>query len=179
MEEKVTQVPKTHKKRKLIIVLTLFIVIVAGFVLTYFKFMKHTPVISPFIKSQVSTPIFLPSQKDYKVDPQSVTFDTREKLLTFTATNIGDGSTVVVTQQPTPDTFTDIPQYFDKLVEAMGQYKQFDSLNGKVTLTKPTELKGSQTAVLNQNGTLLFARPSRDLTDDDWRRFFNGLVLNK
>lgn len=172
-------IKKHSSKTKLLIITVCLIIVLAGAALAFSKLTKKTPVISPFIKSQLSSPIFLPSQKDFTVEPNSVTFDVREKLLTFTAVSIKDQTRLVITQQPTPDTFTDIPQYYDKLVEAMGQYKQFDSLNGKVTLTKPTELKGGQTAVLNQNGTLMFVRPNKDLNDDDWRRFFNSLILQK
>jgi hypothetical protein len=50
---------------------------------------------------------------------------------------------------------------------------------GTVKLTKPTELKGGQSAISRSGGTLLFAHPERNMTDTLWKDFFNSLEIVK
>jgi len=111
----------------------------------------------------------------YEVDPSKTSYDASSKVLIFHAKQ--EGVELIITEQATPDPFNDIPQYYPKLIEKLNGYKDFDSINGSVSLTRPTELKGGQTAVFNGKGTLIFVKPSRALSDDDWRAFFNSLVI--
>jgi hypothetical protein len=115
-----------------------------------------------------------PAQK-YVLAPDKASYDQQAKVLIFHATK--PGIDLTISQQATPEQFTDIPEYFPKLVEKLNSYSGFDSLNGKVYLTRPTELKGQQSAVFNGKGTLMFVQPSRDLANDEWREFFNALIL--
>ncbi|HSX07383.1 MAG TPA: hypothetical protein VLG11_00650 [Candidatus Saccharimonadales bacterium] len=85
------------------------------------------------------------------------------------------GITLSVTEQATPPVFGDVPQYYPSLLAKMNEYASFNSALGTVYLTKPTELGGNQTAVLNGNGTLLFVRPSTALTTGGWQQFFGSL----
>jgi hypothetical protein len=86
---------------------------------------------------------------------------------------------MVLSEQPTPDSFTDVPQVYDKVVDSMQEYQKFDVDVGTVHLTRPPSLNGKQAAVLNTKGTLLFAKPDKDLSEDQWRRFFNSFVVEK
>jgi CxxC motif-containing protein (DUF1111 family) len=44
-------------------------------------------------------------------------------------------------------------------------------------LTHPKELSGGQSAVANKAGTLIFAKPSVNLTNDEWKDFFESLRI--
>jgi len=83
------------------------------------------------------------------------------------------------TEQATPQVFSEIPQYFPTLLTKMNQYASFTSAVGTVYLTKPTELKGGQTAVLEARGSLLFIRPNQEFTDRQWQQLFDSLRLFK
>lgn len=159
------------------IFITILLLAAAALAVIYYLQSHRSSIIPPEIDRQVSFVVFLPSSADYDVKIGSINFDSTEKVLGFEAVSKQDGSQLTFSEQAAPDTFTDIPQYYDKLVEAMGQYRQIDTYNGRVTLTKPAELNGKQTAVLNAKGTLMFVRPSRELSDDEWRKIFNNLEV--
>ena len=94
-------------------------------------------------------------------------------VLTLNATQADQQFTV--TEQATPEVFNDVPQYYSTLLARLNQYGSFGTLNGTVYLTLPKELNGDQQAVLNNNGTLVFAHANHKLTNDKWQRFFNDL----
>jgi hypothetical protein len=134
------------------------------------------PIPTP-VKRQVTSTILIPKISDAVVDRQSVKYDKSLKLLSYTA--IVYGVKTVVSEQPTPDSFVDIPQVYDKVVSSMGEYKTFEVDVGTVHLTRPKELNGKQAAVLNTKGTLLFAKPEQDLSDDQWRKLFGSFDILK
>ena len=86
---------------------------------------------------------------------------------------------MLISEQATPQVFNDIPEYYPKLIEKLNGYSDFDSVLGKVSLTKPKELNGAQSAVFNGKGTLMFVRPNQSLSDDDWRQFFDQMTIWK
>jgi hypothetical protein len=111
------------------------------------------------------------------VDRKTVKYDSGLKLLSFTA-SVG-GISTVFSEQPTPDSFNDAPQIYDKVLERMNDYSKFDVVAGTVHLTRPSDLGGKQAAVMNTKGTLLFAKPDRDLSTDQWRRLFLGVNVDQ
>jgi hypothetical protein len=129
------------------------------------------------VKQQVTSTILVPAANTAKIQPGTAKYDDKLKLLSYT-TNF-QGVNTIISEQPTPDSFVDIPQVYDKVVTQMGEYQSFDVDIGTVHLTRPSDLKGRQAAVLNTKGTLLFAKPSSDLTDDQWRKLFNSFAVSK
>lgn len=125
------------------------------------------------IRKQVNYVILAPVSGATVVDRESTKFDTKLKLLSFNAT-LNDIK-MVISQQPTPDSFSDIPQVYDKVVANMNEYSKFDVIVGTVHLTRPKDLGGKQAAVINTKGTLMFVKPDKDLTDDQWRLFFKNI----
>ena len=113
----------------------------------------------------------------YTIDSKLVSFDASAKVLVFHAKK--SGQDMLISEQSTPPVFNDIPEYYPKLIEKLNGYLDFDSLNGKVSLTKPKELNGVQSAVFNGKGTLMFVKPNHALSDDDWRQFFNQMTIWK
>ena len=112
---------------------------------------------------------------EFKVDRGAVKYSVngQDKLVTFVARGLTNN--LSFTEQAVPDSFNDIPQLYDKLIEKLRAYSTFDSVNGTVSLTRPEELKGGQTAVMRAKGTMVFVRPDKDLSADDWRRLMNNL----
>jgi len=70
-------------------------------------------------------------------------------------------------------------QDYDKVVTSMNGYGKFDCDSGTVHLTRPKDLAGKQAAVMNAKGTLMFVKPASDLSEDQWRKLFNGLEVIK
>lgn len=133
------------------------------------------PPIPGSIKSQLTSTLLVPVGKGVEVDRESARFDADLNLLTYNAT--WEGRTIVVSQQPAPESFADIPGYYDKVTAQMSQYAQFDVEIGSVRLTRPKDAGGKPAAVLYAKGTLLFAKPDAELSTDQWRRFFTTLTV--
>ncbi|MDB5178429.1 MAG: hypothetical protein JWN01_372 [Patescibacteria group bacterium] len=130
------------------------------------------------IKTQLTFPVFYPDPTTgYKIDPGSITYSARDKVLIFNVSS--SGNRIVFSEQGTPGPFNDVAGYYDKFIEKLGGYASFDSTNGKVSLAHPQELKGGQSAIMNAKGTLLFAHPDKDLSDDNWHKLFNAMAMEK
>lgn len=132
------------------------------------------------VAKQLSFGVYFPATKTSlaSIKQGTVQYQSNGGLFSYIAT-LKDGTTVSVNQQATPESFVDIPQAYDKLVSSLQPYNSFDSINGRVSLTHPKELKGSQSAIMNAKGTLLFAQPSKPLSNEQWRQLFNGLFAQQ
>jgi hypothetical protein len=121
--------------------------------------------------------IWYPTSKglNLKVDRGTIkyTHTGPDKLVSFIARS--ETQNLTFTEQPQPESFNDVPQLYEKLIEKLRGYSNFDSVNGTVSLTRPEELKGGQTAVMKSKGTLVFIKPETDLSADDWRKIMNNL----
>ena len=81
-----------------------------------------------------------------------------------------------ITEQPSPDTFTDIPEFSSKFFQQAGEYKTFESATGTVHLLHPQ--KGvKDAAAMNAKGTLMFINPSVSFNEDDWRKLFQSISI--
>jgi hypothetical protein len=128
------------------------------------------------IKEQLDILVFLPKESgSLRIDRPTFKYDASLKVMSVVVGSYGIKNTV--SEQPTPDAFNDIPGYYDKLTERLNTYANFDTELGRVYLTRPVELKGKQSAIMNGKGTLMFASPDKDLTSSQWRRFFNSLQI--
>lgn len=161
------------KRLRLIVV----IVAVLGLVVIVAMLLGPKPPVPAEVKRAVTSTILIPKTRNVVVSRESMSYNSQIKLLTYQA--IVYGTKTVVSEQPTPESFIDIPQVYDKLVASMNEYSKFDSTSGTVHLTRPSNLKGKQTALMNAKGTLMFVKPESDLTEDQWRKFFNGIEVVK
>ncbi len=148
---------------------------VVGIILIAILSIHHSP-FEP-VRKQISFLVFAPGDP-YEVDPKSVSYDDKAKVLYFKA-QAGSGAVLNFNEQATPDSFVDVPEVYSKLTEKLQEYKTLDTAAGRVSLTHPVELKGKQTAVVLSQGTMIFVRPDKDLSEDDWRELFNHLVIIK
>lgn len=133
----------------------------------------HRPVIPSSISRQVSFEIFVPSGADRK----SVTYDSNAQLLNF---NIhADGTSIAFTEQATPGVIASSPTM---LVNGFGRLKNETALAtaiGTAYVGNNQTLNGQQTLGMNTQGTLLFARPNKNLTQAQWRKLFQFVTIIK
>jgi hypothetical protein len=153
------------------------LLVVVGAAALLFSFWQQTQARLPEeIQRKVNFFVYLPEEGSvYELDRDSLRFDDSSRVLSFVARS--PQGTVSVTQQATPEAFQDIPNYYSQLLDKLHQYEILQTGIGTVTLTRPEELKGLQTAVANPPGTLLFARPEKDLSSSEWKAFFDSLEV--
>ena len=150
------------------------IVLTVGILFGYVQSQQIQQIIPTGIKKQINFLVLVPNKTaQVTIDKKSIKYDAKDKLLIY-STQMTNGIKLTISEQATPESFTDVPQVYDKLIESLFQYSAFDSVNGKVFLTHPKELKGGQSAVMNAKGTLMFVKPSKDIDIDTWRHFFNN-----
>jgi hypothetical protein len=110
---------------------------------------------------------------DLKPDASTYKYNAPDKQVSFVVHY--QGRPIIVSQQPTPDQMTDIPEYYPKFISQLGGYSSFDTALGRVDLAKPAGQ--TQVAIINTKGTLNFLRSDKELTADDWRRLFSHLTF--
>ena len=175
MERKV--IVRTSRKALFVTIAVIVMIVLAGVVI--FAQAKSEQLIPENIKKQLSFNVILPTDTETsKIDKTSIKYSADEKLLAYEV-NLSDGNKLVVSEQPSPESFIDAPQSYDKLIGSLQQYAAFDTQKGRVFLTKPENLKGGQTAVMNSSGVLLFIRPEKALTEDAWKQLFNNIEIVK
>lgn len=158
------------------IVAVLIIMSVAGY-FGYNRWRNSQKILPTTVKDQLTFPFYWPDKTaPLMIDKKTIKYDANSKAISYIA-QTSDGAVLTISQQATPQSFTDVPQAYSKLVEILVQYGVFDSPNGTVYLTHPKQLKGGQTAVMNSKGTLVFVKPDKNLSDDTWHKVFNNLKI--
>lgn len=87
-----------------------------------------------------------------------------------------DGKQVFVSEQATPDVFSQNGVYAYKLSQAH-EYNSFNSSAGEISLTRPTGLSNQTVAWDNAKNTLVLAHALGPLTNTDWQRLFNNMLV--
>lgn len=153
--------------------------IVASATIFSFFFVRLHPAspVPDTIKKQLTSTLLLPRSGTVTISRPSVKYEPKQKLLSYTVTYAG--TELVLSEQPTPESFVDIPQVYKKVVDEMNNYSSFDADIGTIHLTMPKTLQGKQAAVLNTKGTLLFAKTTHNLSNDQWRLFFNQFQVER
>lgn len=140
-------------------------------------FLWFRPALPGAIRKQLSITPLVPRGPAVTIDRGSVTYAPSSQVLTYNTEAFG--GRIVVNEQPTPDYFTQTPGAYAELRKAMNEYQQLDTSTGTIYLTRPRDLGGRQIAVLNTAGTLVFARPDFDLSNEQWKRFFGAMVIQQ
>lgn len=146
----------------------------------FFAYKAYRSSQAPFsasIRKQVTSTILYPDPEklDYVIKRDTVKYDAESKLLSYVITSESQQLRLIVSEQPSPEMFADIPETYQKFVEKLLPVVTFENKVGKVTITQPNELKGEQSAVLNAQGTLMFVR-SKKLPEDQWRRIMAAII---
>jgi hypothetical protein len=135
----------------------------------------NKPVIPSTIKNQLSSTLLLPQDPRFKVDQATIKFNKSLSLLTYYVTVFGHR--ILMSEQPTPQSFIDVPEAYNQVVQGMNDYQDIDVSVGTVHLTTPKQLNGAQAAVLNSDGTLSFAKPSGSLSTTQWRQYYDSFEV--
>jgi hypothetical protein len=156
------------KKLRPIAIVSFAVLVLLWFILYLLK-----PVIPSDIRHKASFPIFFPARSSsLEVDKTTISYDDSNHGLAYTITL--HGKRIVMSEQATPDTFADGPVYA-YLLQKSGEYDSVSTNIGKVSLTRPKELNGGQAAIVNPPGTLIFGRPDKDLSKEEWKEVFGSL----
>lgn len=169
---------KVDRKKFIIIsFLSVILIILASIVyVTKFINSKYNSVPSS-ISLKVDFPIFYPkSAKQAKVDESSLKYDKKMGQVSYVVNY--QHRTITFAEQASPESFSADPGFYTSFVRKLGSYYNFDSLNGRVDLTVPQQV-GTETAIMNAKGTLLFAKSSGDLSQYSWRLLFNSLYYTR
>lgn len=179
MTDTILEKRSSKKGRKITVSLVAVLVVIGAGAATYFYLGAAKKGFPKAVSSQASYAVFSPKDAtQVRVDNKTAQYDPSTKLLTFTTYTV-EGTKLIFSEQATPESLTDVPQAYDKLTASLQTYETFDSVNGRVNLTHPKELKGEQAAVMNSKGTLLFARAKQDISNEKWRQIFNQLEVDK
>lgn len=166
-----------HRSTSKLVIGSLIILacVVAG--LIFFTSTDKQQIVPQSIVRKISFQIYsLPrDSKIWQISNNSVKYDDKQTVLSLTYKALDNQ--LSITEQKTPSQFTDIPQYYPALLNKLHQYSVLQTHLGDVYLTKPTELNGAQTAVLNSNGTLMFIRPQGNLSDTQWKTIFDDMIV--
>ncbi|MFZ1812101.1 MAG: hypothetical protein WAU02_01080 [Candidatus Saccharimonadales bacterium] len=155
------------------------LLVVGGVALwVYTTMSSRTSFVPEAIHQQLTFTTVAPKNTTVQVETPSIKYDTTQKILTFTATY--QKRTLVITEQPLPQEFIDVPPAFDKFATDAGQYDQFDSAIGSVRLTKLPKQPDQQAAIIKTNvGVMMFIKPSTSLTPDEWRQLVTQLDIER
>jgi len=174
---------KSNRHRAVILtVLLLGIIAVSGGAFLLLNTYGQDNIISKQILAQANFTIFYPSTaaktaSDWQLEKDITTYDKSSGVLTLHALQASTGRRIVLNEQPVPGAFTDVPTQYSKMLTSLNEYNELQLGFGTVALTHPEELNGGQAAVANKAGTLIFAKPSTDLTDGEWGDFFGSLRI--
>lgn len=158
-----------------VILISLVLAIVTAGLFLILK--PNQPIPQP-IQKQLDFIPYIAKGQDITPDKNSYKYDSSQKGLSFTVSSAQYGK-LTFSEQSTPQQFIDIPDLYTKLVDKLNRYSVFNNQLGTVYLTKPSDQKNGQTAVLNSSGVLLFARSEKDLTDSQWRKIFETVRLQQ
>jgi hypothetical protein len=138
--------------------------------------LKNNQPMPTTIKTQLESPALLPSSgSEVTIDKTSYKYDAANKVFSYDIKS-NNGGVSVVTEQPTPSEFLDIPTTFDKVVNSLGPSLTFDSPVGVVSVGHPASLPtDSEVGIARSEGTLIFVRTYTIWTESQWRKFFNNL----
>ena len=161
--------------KKLISPITALCLVAAAIAL--FLFAKNPPAIPQNIQKQVNFVIFYP-QENAQTSIQKTTIKYNSQLKQISYIVNFSGRQITFAEQSSPDSFADDPNFYPKFIESLNGYATFDSINGRVDLTRPKEVK-NEAAVMNAKGTLLFAKSNGDISEDNWKLLFNSILFIK
>jgi hypothetical protein len=149
------------------------IVLLLAVVICVYAYTRGPSAVPSTIREQANFAIFYPNptQQIY-ILPGSFKYDKSLAQVAFIARFAGQS--VTFAEQSSPDSFAADPTFYSNFITKLGGYATFSSVDGTVSLTEPAQVN-TQTAVMNTKGTLLFAKSSGNISENDWKLLFNSL----
>lgn len=163
------------KYRIILVSCAIVLLLGTGFVVFYFVQANNSQ-IPVSIQKQLSFVPFVTAPTSFNPvsQPYSIKYDKSAQVLSYDIKYLGQQ--IVVSQQATPQSFNDIPEVYTQLITKMQGEASFSTPAGTVNITYPSEYKGAQTAVMNNDGVLMFARPVKNLSSTQWQKLFDQFV---
>lgn|GEM_PF-1131525 len=137
----------------------------------------HRPIPSNITK-KISFTIFYPTLTISQINVQPSTLNYNSANQGFSYEVLLNSKKVVISEQATPDIFSQNGVYSFKLDQAH-EYDSFNTSAGEVALTKPDELSGQTVAWDNTKGTLILAHAFQTLSESEWKLLFNNIQIVK
>lgn len=163
-----------------LVLMSLGAVILIVAIIFFFLNQSKNP-IPASIQTKLGYKAIYPSPNSSYRSSSTYDYNPEDKSLTFSSKTLS-GVSVTIVEQPAPDSLSAGGQVYYPAI-GIHPYAQFQSKLGPVALTKfwqaDTLSPQGQTAVLAVNGTLFLAHPDKDLTNAEWKDFFNNLTISK
>jgi hypothetical protein len=157
----------TTTGRILVVVVIILVAVLAAYL------HDKPPVIPTAIQKQVNFVIFYPQPNNQiTLEKSTIKYDKSIAQISYIV-NFANQH-ITFSEQASPDSFAADPTFYSNFVQKLNGYATFDSLNGTVNLTLPTEIK-TETGVMNAKGTLVFVKSSGNLSENNWKLLFNSL----
>lgn len=132
------------------------------------------------IQSTIDFSVFVvkPDSEDYSMT--SIKADTAEdstKILSYIIE--APFGNVTVSEYPQPAQFSEIPDFKDKFLnDVMQQTSTVTTTNGPVVIGRMAKQEvNKQIAVLLEKGLVVFFTPEKTLSDEEWRKLADNLVI--
>jgi hypothetical protein len=161
-----------HNAKKLRRSIVGIVIVLAVAIAVYVHCMKPS-VVPSTIRKRANFAIFYPNpSKQIYIPVNSFKYDASLNQVAFVVRFAG--RSVTFAEQPSPDSFAADPTFYSNFITKLGGYATFSSIDGTVSLTEPAQVD-TQTAVMNTKGTLLFAKSSGNINENNWKLLFNSL----
>lgn len=157
-----------------------FILVTIGFISCYFYLARTNPVPYEISKKLTFSPLILPDgtknyvATDYKFD----TVEDGTKILSFLVTL--KNNSVSVSEYTQPPAFSEITDYKSQFLNnVINQYATIPTANGTIFLGRMTKQKNGQMAIMVEKGLVIFMRPEKEMSENEWRNLGDSLEAQK
>lgn len=135
------------------------------------------PIPSSVSKQLSFSPFALSPSRANGATAKSFRYDKSQSVFSFVLTT-ANHHTFTVSEQASPQNFSDIPTLYTKLLDGLNQFDTVSTFNGTLTLTRPSG--GGEAGVLNDKGVLMFIRSaSGSVSKDEWKQVTEMLDIDK
>ena len=172
-----------HRMRIQIILTSLIILAVGGVSFGVYSYVTRdvNPIPTTLRQNLTFSPLVIQSgtkgytTSDYRVTKTENSMD----ILSYTIHTI-TGSTIRLSEYPQPQEFTDIPEYKDRfLTNVAQQYSTVATSGGTIYLGRLARQNNEQLGVMLEKGLIIFMKPDKDVTAEQWRALGDQLIIQK
>lgn len=154
-------------------------IIIASGAAGYWFFTRPVSNIPADIRSGLTFSPIAPdgSNRDYSVsDYKFSTAEDDVQILSY-ITKTPNGS-VSVSQYVQPPAFTDIPEYKDRFLDnIIKRYATVQTAGGTIYLGRAAKQNNKQLGVMLERGLIVFFSPSSELSEAEWRKLGDQMVV--
>ena len=155
--------------------------LVAGGILGYWFVSQPTSNLPESVRSSLDfTPLIVDQKnKDYSTnDYKSSTAEDNVKILSYIIkTPTGP---VSVSQYVQPPAFTDIPEYKDRFLDnIIKRYASVQTAGGTIYLGRASKQNNKQLGVMLERGLIVFFSPDIELSETDWRKLGDQMIVSR